>query len=268
MIGLLVLLVIQQPTRPNLLVDVQLVGVEQTVMEAVLSQDSTLSLPTQELSALLGIVLPAVTWTPLTALRAQFPSLRVTVNLRGLAVYIEDELEVLTATRNVREKQRRQAQRAPVIIPSGPAFALSVDNRGASLVDASYSLQGRVFGQVRSGSLLPRPGSIVQHGATSWALSVIPTPALFLAYSDGDQQRPQATGRLALGPTWVSANWTTTQWSADGLLALGRLSVFVSTRNTYAITLRAPVAVQLGRTGKITTARVSVGPVFPSPFQP
>jgi len=264
----LLLAVVQQPQRPTLLVDVQLVGVESRVMEAVLAQDSTLLLPTDELGALLGVSLPrAGPWTALTALRAAFPSLRVTVSLRALVVYVEDDLEVLAATRNVREKQRRIAQRAPPIYPTGPSFALSVDDRGASVGEASYSLRGRVFAQVRSGSLWYRPAS-VPPGTTSWALSVIPTSALFLAVSDGDHQLPQATGRLTVGPAWLSAMWTPEQYAVDGLVTVGRLSLFASSRNSYAVTLRAPVAVQIGRTGRTTTARVSVGPVFPSPFSP
>jgi len=267
-VALLVALMVQQPRSDTILLSVQLVGVRSAVMEASLDSDSSLSLPTTDLSALLGIELPRARWTPLDVLQAQYRSLRITVSLRALSVWIEDDFETLPATRAMRDQQRRQAERAPVIYPSGPSVALSVDDRGATLTEAGYSFQGRAFAQVRTGSLFPRPASLVQRGTTSWALSVIPTPALFLAYSDGDYQRPTVTARLSTGPTWLSASWTPEHYVVDGLLTVGRLSFFASSRNSYSITLRAPVAVQLGRTGRTTTARVSVGPVFPSPFSP
>jgi len=238
-------------------------------MEAVLAPDSTLSLPTGDLEALLGVKLPPAAWTSIPALRAAFPSLRVTVNLRGLVVYVEDDFETLGATRAARDKQRRLAHRAPVVIPSGPAFSLAADDRGATLAEAGYSLGGRAFAQVRSTGLFPRPASIAQRDFTSWTVSAIPTPFLFIAYTDGDHQRPEATARLTAGPTWVSASWTPERYSVDGLLTFGRLSLFASSRNAFALTLNArPVGLQLGRAGKHTTAKLTYGPQLPTPFTP
>jgi len=266
-IGLFLLIALQQPP---LLVDVQLVGVSHSVMEATLGSDSTLSLPTADLSALLGIELPRTAWTLLSTLQAQYRTLRITTSLRSLSVWIEDEAEVLPATRAVRDKQRRQSQRAPVIYPSGPSLALSADDRGATLTEAAYSFQGRVFATVRSGSVFPRPASLLQRSATSWALSAIPAPGLFVAYSGGDHgQRPQITARLSTGPTWLSASWTPEHYVVDGLLQLGRVALFASSRDAFALTINAhPVGLQLGRTGNHTTAKLTYGPILPSPFQP
>ncbi len=104
---------------------------------------------------------------------------------------------------------------------------------------------------------------------TSWSLSLAPHPALFVAYTGGDHAQPATvTGRLAVGPLWVSPYWQAGRpVQVDGLVALGPLTVFASSRQQYALTIRAvPVGVQIGRTGTSTTARISYGPIPPNPF--
>jgi hypothetical protein len=262
---------VQQPAKAEtLLVSVELPGVTSRVMEVVLQPDSTLLLPTQELGTLLGVTLSPAPWTSLDALRKQFPALRITLSLKALTLYIEDDLLTLDVTRAVRAKQQVRAQGAPVVAPSGASFAVAANDRGASYVDAGYSWRGRLVTQVRSGSFLPRPQGLPRSAATatSWAVSAILLPELFVSYVGGEQRPAQVAGRIVAGPAWVSASWNETQFSADGLLTFGRVALYGSSRKSFAVTLRGPVAVQLGHTGNVTTLRASVGPNLPSPFQP
>ncbi len=98
---------------PNLLVQVDLVGVGSTMVEAVLTPDSVLLLPARDVAALLGLDPPPGEWTSIADLQHRFPPLAVIWAPRELRLVIRDDLAVLPATRRLTEQQRRQAQGAP-----------------------------------------------------------------------------------------------------------------------------------------------------------
>lgn len=248
---------------PNLLVEVKLVGIAHRTVEAILTEDSTLLLPAGEVHQLLGLGTPTTSWITPQALATQFPSLVVTWLPREMRLRIEDPLEVLPATRQFRDQRQRQARGAPglTVTRSGPFLALAADDSGRSLVDFGYSWRGQVAVQLRESSTL----------GPSWAVSLAPSPKLFIAYSDGQRQSPTASARLATGPAWLSASWTPDRTSIDGLvvLARGRVSVFASTREVYVLTIKGPGGdFQLGRSAGRTAARFSWGPLPASPFSP
>lgn len=165
---------------------------------------------------------------------------------------------MLPASQALYERLTGQARDAPpvTVTRGGPFLALAADDGGHQLLEGGYSYRGRVAVHLRHATAR----------GSAWALSWVPSPVLFVSYVDGDQQIPQVAGRLAAGPAWVSAAWTPDRWSADGLLVLGPVALFASTRNSFALTVRGPVDVQVGRTGDVTTARLSIGPFHPSPF--
>ncbi len=254
-----VLLQVQQPT-PNLLVEVELVGTDQRVtVEAVLTADSVLLLPARELHALLGLPQPTTMWTNAADLHARFPTVTVTWVPRELRLLVDDPFEVLPATRAFRTQLARQARGGPglAVTRGGPFVALAADDRGRQLVEGGYSFRGRLAVQARRSSIV----------GTAWAVSLAPSPILFLSYSDGDQQAAAVTGRLAVGPTWLSTSWLPHRpLQADALMAIGPVAVFASTRRQYVLTVRGPVDLQVGRSGAVTAARLSLGPFVPSPF--
>lgn len=255
---LLALLLVQEP-RPNTLVEVALIGTGQrTTLEAILAADSVLLLPARELHLFLGLPEPTTAWVPLPELVRAFPSVTWTWLPRQLRLVVDDRRNVLPASQALHDRLTRQARDAPPITVTrgGPFLALAADDQGRQLVEGGYSYRGRVAAHLRHTSTR----------GSAWALSWVPSTALFLSYADGDQQPPQVAGRLARGPAWVSAAWTPDRWSADGLVVLGPVALFASTRNSFALTLRGPVDLQIGRTGDVTTGRLSIGPVHPSPF--
>lgn len=230
------------------------------MVEAVLTADSALLLPARDVHALLGLDPPAAAWLPLAELTRRYPTVAFAWYPRALVIVVEDPLGVLPATRALRDRLARQARgAAPLVVTrGGPFLSLAADDSGRSLVDAGYSFRGRAALQVRRSATR----------GTSWALSVAPGPHLFLSYGDGDRRQPAASGRLAVGPAWVSASWTPTSSSVDGLVALARgVSLFASTRDVYVLTVQQPAwALQVARSGPVAAARLSWGPVPASPF--
>ncbi len=245
--------------QPNTLIEIDVRSVAKVTVEAVITADSLLLLPAGEVFQLLGLGVPTTNWITPQALAKEYPSLVVTWLPREMRVRIEDPMAVLPATRQLRDQRERQARAAPPYLAtrSGPFLAFTADDRGENLVDVGYSHQGKVAlqGQHSTGR------------GTAWGLSVVPSPRVFLSYSDGDHQPPTATARLAAGPMWAFASWTPDRWSADGLVTWGRVSLFASSREAFSLTINAvPVGAQIGWSGGRTTARITYGPIGPSPF--
>jgi hypothetical protein len=243
---------------PNLLVDVALVGTARhAVVEAILTADSTLLLPAAAVHALLGLPAPASTWTTPAAIARAFPTVTVEWRPRELRLLVDDPLGVLPASRAIVDARQRHARGAAYVARSGPFAAFAADDSGRSAIDAGYSWRGRIAVTGRHSST---------RGA-AWAVSLAPAPSLFVSYVGGDRSPPMATARVAAGPAWAFATWTPGRWSVDGLVTVGRVSLFASSRDAFAVTINAaPVGVQVGRQGSRTTARLTYGPLMPSPF--
>jgi len=240
----------------TLLVALMLLGGRSVTVEAVLARDSTLLLPAGEVAALLGTGAPIAPWVTVRDLSRAWPTVAFTWDARALVVYVSDPLAVLPASREARARGDAQARGATYIPRSGPFAAFTGDDRGRSAWEGGYSYKGRVAVTARR----------TVSGA-SWGLSVAPSSALFLSYYDGDRMRPMASARIAAGPAWLSATWQNGAAALDALLALPHVAVFASSRETFAVTLTAaPVGVQVGRSGGRIAARVTYGPVPPSPF--
>ena len=241
-----------------------LLGVGSTVVDGILTPDSTLLLPAREVAALLGTDVGTGGWTSLTELRHRWPPITVTWIQRELRVLVDDPLAVLPRTRQLIEQQQRQARgtSSALAVRSGPFGAFTFDQLGHELVEGGYTWRGRVAVMARRSN--HRDG--LEQGASTWGVSFAPLPAVFLSYLDGNRQPPIVSGRLAVGPMWLSTTWTPTHTHVDGLVRLGSVSLFASSRQAYAITVRGPISAQVGRVGGLTTGRVSFGPVPPSPF--
>jgi len=244
----------------TLLVDLQLSGSpEHRVVEVILTRDSLLLLPAREVNEFLGLPQPTATWTTPAELRSRWPAISVTVLLRELRLVIDDPLAVLPISRQLRDQRERQGRgAAPLTVTrSGPFLALAADDNGRSLVDLGYSWRGRVAVTGRQSSTF----------GSSWGVSLAPSPKAFISYAGGQRQTPSASARVAAGPVWAFASWTPDHWSADGLVTWGRVSLFASSREAFALTINAvPVGAQIGWSGGRTTARNTYGPVMPSPF--
>jgi len=91
---------------------------------------------------------------------------------------------------------------------------------------------------------------------------------VFLAYSDGERRPATVSGRLAVGALWLAPTWQERgPVGVDGLVALGRVRLFASTRDVFVITITGRGGdLQLGRSAGRTSARVSWGPLPASPF--
>ena len=255
------LLLVAALQQPNLIIEVRLDGTGQaTTVEAELLSDSTLLLPSADLGAFLGTPSEPAPWLALGTLRTRFPAVSWQWIPRALLLLVVDPNQVLPVSRALAASLERQARGAApyAVITSGPFAALAADNVGKTLVDLGYSFRGRAAITVRRSSTL----------GTTYTISLAPVPQLFATYAGGDGPSGTASARLAAGPAWLQASYVRGQaLMVDGLLQLGIVSLFgAPQRHAYMITLRGPIAVQWGRLGSTSVARVSVGPIPPSPF--
>ncbi len=242
-----------------LLVEVQLLGVGSTTVEARLGTDSVLALPAADLAQLLGLGAPTAPWLTLADLRHAWPAVTWTWLPRQLEVIVEDRYNVLPATRARYELRQIQAQGVPqqtTVAQSGPFLALTGDDLGRSRIEAGYSWHG----------LVALTGSHSSVSGSAWAVTLAPAPVLYLTYSQTDKVGPTVGGRLALGRVWISSTWGPEYATTDALVKVGRVTLFASTRDQFAITFRGPVSLQLGQSGGTTAARISFGPIPPNPF--
>jgi hypothetical protein len=230
---------------------------ERVLVEAVLTADSTLYLPSDPVARFLGVTFAAPWITP-DDLRRAYPTVTVAWLPRESRVMILDPLRVLPASQ--RAHQAVVARSRPgfgVPVRSGLFTSVSADDRGAYLADVGYHFRGRATVWLRESSAR----------GSAWAVTLAPSSALYVSYADAEDGPPALSGRVAAGPLWVSTRWSPDRWDADALLLAGRVAVFASTRETFAVTINAaPVGVQVGWTGQHTTARLTYGPVMPSPF--
>jgi hypothetical protein len=255
--ALLLLAVLQQP---NLILEVRLDGSGQaTTVEAELLADSTLLLPSGDLGAFLGTPPEPAPWIALGTLRTRFPTVTWQWIPRALLLLVTDPGQVLPLTRRFYAQIVRQGQGAApyAVITSGPFAAFAFDQVGRELWQGGYSWRGRLA--------ISAQRSTNAAVGTSWTVSAVPSPLFYASYTGGPT--PQAAARVAVGPAWLSTTWQQGQaLITDALVNLGRVSAFASSRKAFAITVRGPLDVQVGRVGSLTTGRVSFGPIPPNPF--
>lgn len=257
----LLLAVLLMP-QDTLLVSVELVDAQQQIMvEAVLDADSTLRLPARPVADLLGIGAPAGQWITVGALQRAYPTVRFAWLPLELRVLVFDPLEVLPATRRVRQAVMARARMAfQLPIQSGPFAALAVDDSARALLDAGYSYRGR----------FALAGRVDDRGAGSWGVTLAPSAHLFLSYADGVDRPPNVSGRIAAGPLWLSAASTPgSTVDVAGLMHVGAVQVFASREyGVLTITPSSQWTVQLAHhwpTAR-TAMRFSVGPAYANPF--
>ncbi len=241
----------------QLLVALAMAGARPVTVEAALGRDSLLLLPARDVAAFLGAPVPVDGWTTLAALRREWPSVSFEFDARAAAVFIYDPLGVLPVSKAARAAADRRTR--GLMVPafrSGPFMALAADDLGRAALDMGYTWRGRAAATFRR----------TPHGV-EWGATVAPWPSLAASYASGQGGRQYATIRAAAGPAWVFAAWADGRASLDALVAFRRLSFFASSRDAYAVTINArPVGLQVGRSGKRTTAKLTYGPVPPSPF--
>jgi hypothetical protein len=242
----------------TVLVEIFAVTTNERVTVEAIQQDSTLWLPSTALHDLLGIPPPPTPWLTVKALQAAYPMTVVRWNPREGRVLIWDDLGIFPITRRFRETHRASAfGTAPIPLYSGPYASFAADDREHHVTDVGYTWRSRLSVTGRYSSAL----------GSAWGVTLAPSSRLYLNYSDGTGQSPTASVRFMTGPAWALANWTPERWSLDALVRVGPVSVFGSTRETFALTINAaPVGVQAGWTGHRKTVRLTYGPIPPSPF--
>lgn len=251
------------PLPDSLLVEVKLVDAQTSVLvQAVLSDDSTLHLPTPPMSELLGVSFSAP-WIAVTELQAAYPATRIVWEPRTLRVLVFDPQRSLPATRAVYAEIVARTQAAFLLpVQSGPFVALAVDDSLHTLLDVGYSFRGRAA----------FAGRVDETGAGSWALIAAPSSHVFLSYQDGVYQPPYVSGRVSAGPFWLSASATPhSPVEMSGLIRFrGDVQAFAS-RQYAVVTInrshQLAVSVAYDWVRHRTAARVSAGPAYASPFQ-
>jgi hypothetical protein len=243
--------------QDTIIVELVLVGAARQTVEAFLASDSTLHLPSREVAAFLDTPMPPVPWITLTDLAAAYPPVRFTWRPRELRVVVDDPQRVLPASRSFYAGVERRARGALPLasLRSGPFLAFAADDSARSLVDVGYSWRGRV-------ALTARQSSTT---GTAWALSIAPVPAFYVAITH--QQSTRVSARLATGPVWIAPTYADGHADVDALVAVDGVTLFASTRDVWLLTIRGRAGdLQLGRSRGVTAARVSWGPLVPSPF--
>lgn len=233
---------------------------ESATVEAILAADSALFLPAADLARLLGVKLPPSAFVSARDIERAYGGVVLVVDLRELTVFVHDPNHVLPATRaffeGVSRVLRAQAPNVTAGV-SGPLASLAGDDHGNTSFELGYALRFAAVEWRRS-----RLGD-------AWAISIVPSPAVFVSYSGGERQPAAVTARVAKGPVWVQPTWTAEHGlRVDALVALGGVSLYAS-RNTLLLTTTkaAPVGLQLGRSGGVTAFRFSFGAAaMPSAF--
>jgi len=244
----------------QVLVLVTLTGVGEKTVEGRYAADSTLELPAADIRDLLGVAVPTP-WISVPALQRAYPAVTFTWRPDRLALCIDDPRALLPASQAAQAALQRTAQAASAFsyrTVSGVFGGVTANDSGRSQTDLGYSWRGRVVVQ---GSYLP-----AAHRG-QWLAALAPSPRVNASLA-GDRTVREAALRVATGPAFLFATVQNGQAALDGLLALGPLAVFGSTRNVFVVTLTRPgVSVQAGRTPQQTTLRLSFGPtLIASPF--
>lgn len=255
---MIALLLALQFTADTLPLDLVLQETGESVrIEAVLTlPDSGVWLPTDGVHALLGVTF-ASPYVTARDIEAAYPTVTVRVALRLLQVIVSDPQRVLPGTRGFFARVGREGRGAPplAVTRGGPFAAFAADDSGRSVVEVGYSW--RLFALAARQSSTRGP---------SWSVGVAPWPSLFVSASQYPSQAPQGSARLARGPVWVQTRYDG-QWSTDGLLSVGPLSLFASTQDQVILTYQSPLGgLQLARSHDVNAVRLSVGNTVVSPF--
>jgi hypothetical protein len=249
----------------TLLVVVALLSTGQEKMvEALLSADSVLQVPSADVAALFGEPVSPAPYLSLKDLQHSYPALSIAWDVRALRLTVADPQRVLRASRDYYSGLERQARGAApyAVTVSGPYMAFTGDDSARTALDVGYSWRGRLALQARRSNV----------SGTTWSVGLAPAPFLFATLSGVHALHgahvTSATARLALGPLWLQPSWANGHASADALVALGPFALFASSRNAVVVTITGRSgALQLGRSARGTAARFSVGPaLFASPF--
>jgi hypothetical protein len=246
----------------TVLVQVVLVSTnERVLVEAVLTADSTLYLPTEPVHELLGIGGPSGQLVTVAELQAAYPTAQVVWVPSELRVLIFDPLEVFAATRKARAESVARTQVAfNLPVQSGPFASIAVDDSLRGVLDLGYSYRGRASFAAR----------VDDRGAGSWGVTVAPDPRLFLTITDATQGPLTVSGRVAAGPVWLSTSYTPDRpVDVAGLVRFRDVQFFASRQYgvlTYNRSSQWTVQVAHHWEQQRTAARISAGPSWASPF--
>lgn len=260
MISLLFVLLAPHDT---ILVDVLLATTQtHVVVEAEVDADSTLHLPAREVYELCGLGTPPGPWITPQAFERMYPTIVVRWIPSALQVVVLDPLAVLPASRRAQERGLAQSRFAvPFAAYSGGYASLSWDGEGeGAMLDAGYTYRNHVG----------VAGRVDYTGAAAWS-GTLALRHLALSYEDGLARPPTVGGRVALGPVWLSATYTTPQRPVQyaGLLRLGPVQAFGSQQ--YGVLTLQPTAQMVVQASQVwstrrTTFRLSIGQAPASPF--
>jgi hypothetical protein len=243
----------------QVLVLVNLVGVGERTVEARYAADSSLELSAGDVRDLLGVA-ASTPYISVPDLARAYPAATFTWLPRRLALIVDDPRAVLPASQAAQAALQRSAQGVPGFAyrrVSGMYGAVAADDSGRSIASLGYAFRGLVTVE---GDYLPA----LHRG--QWQAALAPVPQVSLAVA-GDRAVASAALRVAAGPAFAFATWQAGVVALDVLVASHGVSLFASTRGALLMTInRAPLAVQVGRSGKSTTARFSFGPSPVSPF--
>lgn len=243
----------------TLIVEVRIEGVGSAWALATDGPDSTtIRFSAREIFDFVEMVAPA---NPMLSLQALRDELRVDVFWlpSRMLLLIRDPNRALPVSRNQLDELRAQS-RARAAVPvelrgRGPFLALTMDEAEERLVEAGYSL-GRLVGRWSHSTV----------SGQQWAVNANVDSRLWLSYRDSERDEPALGARLALGRTWITADYDLDNLELAGATSIGPLVVYATTQDRAVVTWRGPVQLQAGYTGDRGVVRVAWGPVPLSPF--
>lgn len=176
-----------------------------------------------------------------------------------MLVTLNDPFAILPANRDRVDRLRAEAAgRGPEYVPGryvGWFGGATVDDRREALAELGYMV-GRAQGRVTHSTV----------SGTSWAASANPVRPLWLTYAQHWSGPARVAARLAVPGGWVAADYGDRRLDLEGAARLGRIVIYGSTRDRFAVTWRGGVDVQVGHSGERSAVRVSFGPIDPSPI--
>jgi len=237
----------QQP-----ILEIRLPGVGQRLVQARLTADGILKLPTEPLRELTGEDLGDATYLSLASLRSRLgPGVDIEYDTRRALVRIHDPLGRLAAKRAQFDRRRAEDLSRPREFSlGGPYGSLTTDIGGGSIVQGGWN-----FGRLALG------GAYSTESGHRWDASVRPFDRIYVTYQDGERFASRLGVRWAGGPTFIETSYApgTGDLRARAATSLGPWTFYAQDDGAAAISYTSDVQLTLGRTPEGFVTRVSYG---------
>ena len=243
----------QQP-----ILEIEIAGVGQTLVQARLTEDGVLELPVAPIGELSGEDFDDRDWISLTELRTVLgPAVEIEYDARRALIRIRDPMARLAATQAQYDRRKSESAARPAsFLLSGPYAALTAELDGGSLFEGGWN-----FGSASVG------GAYSTESGARWDASVRLLDRAYVTYRDAESRAAAFGFRWSGGPTFFETNYApeSGDFRARAAASLGPWTFYVQEDGTATVSHRSVVQVTVGRSPDGFVTRLSYGR-HPSPL--